>query len=96
MVIEMHLLSIASQYFNKFVDIGTIAEYFNEIDLFFSKEKTISRPEYSLECVVYYECFIHFQGSLHNISNYKSQELQTDVEKFGSLTCVDENEVRIV
>lgn len=50
----------------------------------------------TLECVVYYEYFIHFQGSLHNISNHMSQtELRNDVEKFGSLPCVEENEVKI-
>ena len=37
--------------------------------------------------------FVYFQGSLHNISNFKSQtELQNDVEKFGSLPRVDEDE----
>ncbi|XP_031628934.1 monocarboxylate transporter 12-like [Contarinia nasturtii] len=37
---------------------------------------------------------IFYQGSLHNISNFRSQsELRNDVEKFGSLPRVEENEM---
>lgn len=39
--------------------------------------------------------FVLLQGSLYNIPNYRSHsELPTDVDKYGSLRRVDENEVR--